>query len=1368
MVDHTDNINKKATPNYICEQRFDHVPDWIWEVDPEGNFTYSNRVVKDILGYAVSKVIGQPIFSLLFPDEVGKCRDIFDKAKNTKHPAMNILVHFRHKNGADKVLEVSCVPILDTEHHLTGFRGISRDVGEQLARQRAAEEIQRNYKALIDASPVGITILKGDKIILSNPKIEELTGYTAEEINRSGNLRIIHEDDRERVENYYNRVTSGVGVPLELEVRVITKSGNTRYFDLRAVLIQSDDSPTILINAIDVTARKLAENALYDAEIRYQELVESVPVIVWRGSAETFEFTFVSKEAENMLGYPIERWTDDPTFWQDHLHPDDRDWVISACTVAKRELRPHDLEYRMVAADGSIVWIHDIVQEPVKVSDSKEEVFGAMINITARKHAEDALKRSEEEFRNLVENTTDWVWEVDENIIYTYASPRIRDLLGYDPEEIVGTSPFDYMPPEEAKRVGDIFWPISERHEPFTLLDNTLVREDGHLIVVETNGTPIFDEQGTFKGYRGIDRDITERKLYARRLEQLNECFLSFDPDPMANINSLTALAGELLGATCALYNRLEGGLLCAWGQWHTPPEFIAVDTPEGHICYDVIRQGMKEPFIIRNLPTTPYAQTDPTVSKFHLQTYIGHTVIFNGKPVGSICCVYQGDYVPTEGDKWFLGIIASAIAVEERRRCAEQELRESEEQYKLLFESNPNPMWVYDLETCEFLAVNTAAIHQYGYSREEFLSMTIKDIRPPEDIPALLENISCVTSGLDEAGEWRHIKKDGTVIDVEITSHTIDFSGRRAELVLAYDITDRKRAEDALRANETLLKQFVEHTPAAVAMFDKEMRYLLYSKRWLIDYKLGDRDITGLLHYEVFPDVPERWKEIHQSVLAGNVERCEEDEFVRADGSVEWIRWEEHPWWNEAGEIGGMIMFTEVITERKQMENALLEAETKYRSLVEESLVGVYILQDDRFVYVNPRLAEMMGYTQEEMTAGLTPMELVAPESRELVAKNIEDRITGKAKSRHYIVKTIRKDGTKIDIEVLGSVTVYKDKPAIIGSILDITDRVRSEDVTRSSEERYRILFENSPDIVFVIRGSLITAVNPAVRRILGYEPSEVIGRALWEISPEYQPRGITSKNSTEKYITPALSGEPQIFEWIHKRKDGSLVFCDVNVTSYELHGEYFIQAIVRDVTERKRVEEARRRYERQIERQKRQFYRDTIMSVTDGKLNIADTADVKPYLSHSQLQVDMHNVAEVADARHEVERFFRENGLKGERLSSFMIGVGEAMANAVKHGIRGRVFVGTTDEAVWVGIADQGKGIESFILPRATLLRGFSTKPSMGLGYTIMLDVADRIILKTGEHGTIVILIKNREESVVKISTELLPDTWSNIPDV
>ena len=142
---------------------------------------------------------------------------------------------------------------------------------------------------------------------------------------------------------------------------------------------------------------------------------------------------------------------------------------------------------------------------------------------TERKQAEKALQQNEERFRSLVETTTDWFWEVDENAVYTYSSPKIRDILGYEPEEILGKTPFALMPPEEAGRVARIFVSYSKVPRPFTLLENANVHKDGHLVVLETSGVPVFDAKGVFRGYRGIDRDITERKRAEEELRKAHD-----------------------------------------------------------------------------------------------------------------------------------------------------------------------------------------------------------------------------------------------------------------------------------------------------------------------------------------------------------------------------------------------------------------------------------------------------------------------------------------------------------------------------------------------------------------------------------------------------------------------------------------------------------------------------------------------------------------------------------------------------------------------------------------------------------------------------------------------------------------------------
>jgi PAS domain S-box-containing protein len=268
------------------------------------------------------------------------------------------------------------------------------------------------------------------------------------------------------------------------------------------------------------------------------------------------------------------------------------------------------------------------------------------------------------------------------------------------------------------------------------------------------------------------------------------------------------------------------------------------------------------------------------------------------------------------------------SFALDHFRQTAElaqavEALRESESNYHQLFAANPHPMWVYGLESLRFLAVNDAAVTHYGYTLDEFETMTIADIRPAEDVPRMLENVARIEAGkVDEAGEWRHRKKDGTLIDVEITSHVLDFGGRRAEVVLAHDVTECKRAEKLLHA-----------------------------------------------------------------------------------------------------------------------------AEEQFRSLVEQSIAGIYVIQDGNFAYVNPRFAEIFGYESIGEPIGRSALSVVAEDHRAALADEIHRRLKGAARRIEYSTTGLRKDGSTVDLGVHGARASYRGRPAIIGMVQDISEKKRGEE---------------------------------------------------------------------------------------------------------------------------------------------------------------------------------------------------------------------------------------------------------------------------------------------------------------------------------
>ena len=186
--------------------------------------------------------------------------------------------------------------------------------------------------------------------------------------------------------------------------------------------------------------------------------------------------------------------------------------------------------------------------------------------------------------------------------------------------------------------------------------------------------------------------------------------------------------------------------------------------------------------------------------------------------------------------------------------------------------------------------------------------------------------------------------------------------------LIVCEDISIRKQMEAALAEREEHLQLFIEHSPVALAMFDREMRYLAASRRWRLDCRVGDEPLIGRSHYEIFQEIPERWKAIHLRCLTGAVEGCEEDSFVRADGRTDWIRWEIRPWLTGEGDVGGIVIFSEDITVRKQAEATIRESEEQFRVLADTAPVLIWMSGlDKRVSYFNARWLEYTGRTMEQ-----------------------------------------------------------------------------------------------------------------------------------------------------------------------------------------------------------------------------------------------------------------------------------------------------------------------------------------------------------------------------------------------------------------
>ncbi len=257
----------------------------------------------------------------------------------------------------------------------------------------------------------------------------------------------------------------------------------------------------------------------------------------------------------------------------------------------------------------------------------------------------------------------------------------------------------------------------------------------------------------------------------------------------------------------------------------------------------------------------------------------------------------------------------------------ANKALQQFQEQQRLLFDNIPYPVWVYELNTLAIKDVNESAIRSYGYSREEFLSLTIKDLRPAEDIPALLENVKKASNGAETKGSWRHRKKNGAVIDVEISSGAVVFDGRDARLVVATDVTERKQAEEALqRSDEKLRLVVLGVKDYAILMLDPEGRVTTWNegaeriKGYRADETIGE-------HFSKFytPEAVAQGKPSQELKIAAEQGRFEEESWrVRKDGSRFWANVVITALRDKTGQLRGFGKVTQDITERRQAEKEL------------------------------------------------------------------------------------------------------------------------------------------------------------------------------------------------------------------------------------------------------------------------------------------------------------------------------------------------------------------------------------------------------------------------------------------------------------
>jgi len=485
--------------------------------------------------------------------------------------------------------------------------------------------------------------------------------------------------------------------------------------------------------------------------------------------------------------------------------------------------------------------------------------------------------------------------------------------------------------------------------------------------------------------------------------------------------------------------------------------------------------------------------------------------------------------------------------------------------------------------------AANPVAEKMLGLTLEQLKGRTSIDPRwraihedgspfPGEDHPAMeslqtgrsiLNKTMGVFHPLEGRTRWLHVSTTPLVRPGEVKPYQV--------MATFVDITDRVEAEARTREVEQQLLLFVENTPAAIALFDNHMNYLSVSNRWLEDYRLPLQSVIGRNHYDLFPDLPQRWKDIHQRCLAGATEKCDEDPFPRSDGTTDWVRWEIKPWRRSDGTIGGLILFSEVLTRQKETAAALVEQEEQYRLLFEQSLDAIFLTEPSgRVLEANPAACRMFGWSLEEFRE-MDRNSLIDRSDPRLPDALAERARTGGWRGE---LGFIRRDGSKLLCEL--SSTSFLDhhgKPRSNIVARDITERRRFEDRLKASEALFSRVFHSAPLLgaLSMKADGRIVEANERYCRTLGFSREELLGRTTVEC-------GIIGVQERDRIISVLADGSMSNLEFEMKAKDGTAIPCLGSLAVIEADGKEMLLSLFTDLSEIKRAAAERTKLELEL----------------------------------------------------------------------------------------------------------------------------------------------------------------------------------------
>ena len=901
----------------------------IWEVDPSGLYTYVSPLSNTFWGYSPKELIGKKYFYDLHPSEGREAFKISALAAFQRKEKFTDFIN-QIITGEDKLIWVSTngVPILNSQNELIGYRGADNDITERMLALEELIESEERYKSIFknnqsvmlildpdtgqikDANASACSYYKYSYEELCQKKITEVNLPPEEEINQSLTWSI-----EEKRSHYFFKQRLGNGELRDVEVYSSPiKFGNTT-----------------LIYAIvhDITDRIKAENEVKLREAELNEAQNIAQMCSWELNLSTQKLSW-SENYCRIMGIPegSEMKTE---FFLEKVHPDDLHLVEEKMQELLEKHKPVKYDLRVRRPDDSYNWIQNNIV-PEFEEGKLISLRGVNIDVTDKKFDEEKIRSQNERMNAILSAIPDLIFVIGRDGSYLEVFAAEANKLLIPPEEIIGKNICEAFNEEMTTLFMEKIGHSLDNNEMVTvnyeieLQNSPSTHFEGRIVPLKNNRVMI------------LSRDVTEQALNALMIKRLS---LAIEQSPVITIIT-------------DLDSRIE----------YTNPIFEKVT---GYQLDEVVGKN------------TRILQSGLTDKKVYEDMW---NAIKNGQE-------WHGEWISKKknGELYWEEVAISAIldlngkiinylAIKQditRRKYAEEFLKQSEESYRHMFGNNPQPMWIYDLETLAFLEINDAAVRHYGYSREEFLTMTLKDIRPGEDIAALLEDVEFSKKNLNAAGEWRHLKKNGEIILVEITSHPIRFNDREARHILVKDITQRKKIEQEIRdlnlnleqkiaerttqlseLNINLLKEIeyrkqtekalseseksyrsvVENVNEIIFQTDAEGLWIFLNKSWenvtgfSVSESLG-KPFLGFVH----PDDRERSNALFLPLINREKEYCRHEvRYLTKDGGFRWIEVFARLGLNDDNEITGTYGTLQDITERKKtdeiIQNARFEAE--------------------------------------------------------------------------------------------------------------------------------------------------------------------------------------------------------------------------------------------------------------------------------------------------------------------------------------------------------------------------------------------------------------------------------------------------------